>query len=246
MVLLCIVLAFPVTAGAQAESPSAPTLEQGTRTLLLASPRFEVSDLGSAYPVDLDGLRSTPFVDGPVATSADSTARTWFRVRTDDFRLNVAGTATGMLTERVPVGTRQAAALTIYKIDRVARLEGADPLPKPTGDPDEALLLSALHIGWAMHIVLVGTRATFTRAVADALRQRIDDGRSIEPLLRRHDLSAVVSSRGLGFGYQTPRPTRIPLTWDELEAQYDLGAPEPVLAEYVLLRDVRPMPISWN
>lgn len=249
LLLLSLAPAVLPSTGAQprADAPSSaegPVLERGERFTLLASPRFTNDDLGGAYPVDLNGLTPTPLLDGPVQTVPGGETRTWFRRQTNDFGLNVEGTATGMINARVPVGDRRSAGLTIYKIDRIARIEVPETLPASPGD-DASVLLTEIHYGWAFQVVIVGTTETFTRAVADRLRRRIEAGRPIEPLLRRHDLSPVVSSRGLGFGMRTPMPDRLPLTWEAVEARYDLGAPEPVLAEYALLRDVHPAPIAW-
>lgn len=82
--------------------------------------------------------------------------------------------------------------------------------------------------------------------MADQLRRRIESGQATEPLLRKHDLTPVFTSRGLGLRPMTPRPDRIPLTWEALQSTYDLQEPEPVLAEYTLLKSVRLSPIPWE
>lgn len=237
--------AQPMVAYAPAvQADTALTLTRGTQFELLASPRFRNEDLGKAFRLDLQGLQGRRVVEGAVQTRPDSTARTWLRKQTDGFRLNVEGTANGMVNRRVPIGDRRAAALTVYKIDEVARLNVPSSLPSGTRDEAE-LLLSAIHYGWSFNVVIVGTTTTFTDAVVDMLRRRIEAGEPIEPLLRKHSLSPVVSSRGLGFGVRTPTPRQIPVRWDDVEQAYDLGTPAPVLAEYVLLRDVQPAPIEW-
>jgi len=74
----------------------------------------------------------------------------------------------------------------------------------------------------------------------------VEAGEPIEPVLRANDLEAVTSSRGLGFGVRTPTPDRLPLSWDDLQQRFDRAEPQPVLAEYTLLRSIRPEPISFR
>lgn len=233
---------------AQPAAPdTAPTLQRGERVVLLASPRFTNDNLGHAYEADLDGLRSRPVVDGPVETRPGGETRTWLRKMADGFRLNVNGTATGMLNDPVPIGDRRSVQLTVYRIDSIAGLPASAALPASEGLADEdALLLSEVHYGWSFTVVIVGTTRTLTNSVYDELQRRVEAGTPIEPVLRAHDLAAVTSSRGLGFGVRTPMPERLPLSWDDLQRRYTLAEPQPVLAEYTLLRTLRPEPIPFR
>ncbi len=224
-----------------------PTLQRGERVVLVASPRFTNDNLGHAYEQDLDGLRSRPVVDAPVETRPVGDTRTWLRKQDDAFRLNVEGTAKGMLNDPVTVGDRRSAQLVVYKIDSIAALPASAALPAPeTLSDEEALLLSEVHYGWSFTVVIVGTTRTLTNGVYDELRRRVEAGMPIEPVLRAHDLGAVTSSRGLGFGVRTPVPDRLPLSWDDLQQRYDRAEPQPVLAEYTLLRPLRPEPIPFR
>jgi hypothetical protein len=103
-----------------------------------------------------------------------------------------------------------------------------------------------VHYGWSFTVVIVGTTRTLTNGVYDELQRRVEAGEPIEPVLRAHDLGAVTSSRGLGFGVRTPVPDRLPLSWDDLQQRYTLAEPQPVLAEYTLLRPLRPEPIPFQ
>ena len=221
-------------------------LKRGEQVLLVASPLFTTDDLGHAYEADLDGLRSRPLVDARVEVRSGGAPRTWFRKQTDGFRLNVNGTAKGMLNDPVTIGDRRSAQLVIYKVDSVAALPPSARLPAFDAlRDDDTLLLSELHTGWSFTVVIVGTTRTLTNRVFDELKRRVETGRPIEPVLRDYDLGAVTSSRGLGFGNRTPVPDRLPLSWNDLTARYDLAEPQPVLAEYTLLRDIRPEPIRF-
>jgi hypothetical protein len=222
-------------------------LQRGERVVLVASPVFTNDNLGHAYEQDLDGLRSRPVVERPVETRPGGDTRTWLRKQDDAFRLNVNGTAKGMLNDPVTVGDRRSAQLVVYKIDSIAALPASAALPVLQGLRDEeALLLSEVHYGWSFTVVIVGTTRTLTNGVYDELRRRVEAGMPIEPVLRAHDLGAVTSSRGLGFGVRTPVPDRLPLSWDDLQQRFDLAEPQPVLAEYTLLRPLRPEPIPFR
>jgi len=234
-------------AAAQSGSGNGAALERGERVVLVASPLFTNDNLGHAYEQDLDGLRSRPVVEGPVETRPGGDTRTWLRKQDDAFRLNVEGTAKGMLNDPVTVGDRRSAQLVLYQIDSIAALSASTPFPAAETLRDEdALLLSEVHYGWSFTIVIVGTTRTLTNAVYDDLQRRVEAGTPIEPMLRAHDLGAVTSSRGLGFGYRTPLPDPLPLSWGDLQQRYDLADPQPVLAEYTLLRTVRPEPIPFR
>jgi len=247
---LCLTLLLLSTVPAVAQpaaSDAAPVLQRGERVVLVSSPRFTNDNLGHAYEQDLDGLRSRPVVEGPVETRPGGDARTWLRKQDDAFRLNVNGTAKGMLNDPVTVGDRRSAQLVVYKIDSIAALPASAALPVLQGLRDEeALLLSEVHYGWSFTVVIVGTTRTLTNGVYDELRRRVEAGMPIEPVLRAHDLGAVTSSRGLGFGVRTPVPDRLPLSWDDLQQRFDRAAPQPVLAEYTLLRPLRPEPIPFR
>ena len=186
-------------------------------------------------------------VDAPIQTRPGGETRTWLRKQTDGFRLNVNGTAKGMLNDPVPIGDRRSVQLVVYKIDSIAALPASAALPAPeTLSDEETLLLSEVHYGWSFTVVIVGTTRTITNGVYDELRRRVEAGEPIEPVLRANDLGAVTSSRGLGFGVRTPVPDPLPLSWDDLQQRFDLAAPQPVLAEYTLLRTLRPEPIPWT
>jgi hypothetical protein len=247
---LCLALLLLGMAPAVAQpaaSDAAPTLQRGERVVLVASPRFTNDNLGHAYEQDLDDLRSRPVVEGPVQTRPGGDTRTWLRKQDDAFRLNVDGTAKGMLNDPVPIGDRRSAQLVVYKIDSIAALPASAALPTPeTLSDKEALLLSEVHYGWSFTVVIVGTARTLTNGVYDELRRRVEAGTPIEPVLRAHDLGAVTSSRGLGFGVRTPVPDPLPLSWDDLQQRFDRAAPQPVLAEYTLLRPLRPKPIPFR
>jgi hypothetical protein len=247
-VALALLLLGIAPAAAQLAAPdTAPTLQRGERVVLVASPLFTNDNLGHAYEQDLDGLRSRPVVEAPVETRPSGDTRTWLRKQDDAFRLNVEGTAKGMLNDPVTIGDRRSAQLVVYKIDSIAALPASAVLPAPeTLSDEEALLLSEVHYGWSFTVVIVGTTRTLTNGVYDELRRRVEAGTPIEPVLRAHDLAAVTSSRGLGFGVRTPVPDRLPLSWDDLQQRYDRADPQPVLAEYTLLRDIRPEPILFR
>ena len=244
-VVLFLLSASPVVA--QLGPDREATLQRGERVVLVASPLFTNDNLGHAYEEDLDGLRSRPVVDAPVETRPGGDTRTWLRKQDDAFRLNVEGTAKGMVNRPVPSGDRRSVQLVIYKIDSIAALPASAALPAPeTLSDEEALLLSEVHYGWSFTVVIVGTTRTLTNGVYDELQRRVEAGDPIEPVLRAHDLRTVTSSRGLGFGVRTPVPDRLPLSWDALQQRYDLAAPQPVLAEYTLLRTLHPEPISFR
>ena len=247
---LALLLLGAAPAVAQTASPDTdtpPTLQRGERVVLLASPLFTNDNLGHAYEQDLDGLRSRPVMDAPVETRPGGDTRTWLRKQDDAFRLNVEGTAKGMVNRPVTVGDRRSVQLVMYKIDSIAALPESTALPAPNDlNENEALLLSEVHYGWSFTVVIVGTARTLTNAVYDELRRRVEAGTPIEPVLRAHDLGAVTSSRGLGFGYRTPVPDSLPLSWDDLQQRYDLSETQPVLAEYTLLRPIRPEPIPFR
>jgi hypothetical protein len=152
-----------------------------------------------------------------------------------------------MLNDPVTVGDRRSAQLVVYKIDSIAALPESAALPVLQGSRDEeALLLSEVHYGWSFTVVIVGTTRTLTNGVYDELERRVEAGDPIEPVLRAHDLGAVTSSRGLGFGVRTPVPDRLPLSWDDLQQRFELAEPQPVLATYALLRTIRPEPIPFQ
>ena len=247
---LCLALLLLSTAPAVAQPAApdtAPTLQRGERVVLVASPLFTNDNLGHAYEQDLDGLRSRPVVDSPVETRPGGDTRTWLRKQDDEFRLNVEGTAKGMVNRPVTVGDRRSAQLVVYKIDSIAALPASAALPAPeTLSDEEALLLSEVHYGWSFTVVIVGTTRTLTNGVYDELQRRVESGEPVEPVLRAHDLVAVTSSRGLGFGYRTPTPDPLPLSWDDLQQRFELAEPQPVLAEYTLLRTLHPKPISFR
>jgi len=245
---LALLLLGVVSAVAQPAAPdTAPTLQRGERVVLVASPLFTNDNLGHAYEQDLDGLRSRPVVDGRVETRPGGDTCTWLRKQDDAFRLNVEGTAKGMVNRPVTVGDRRSVQLVMYKIDSIAALPASAALPAPeTLSDEETLLLSEVHYGWSFTVVIVGTTRTLTNGVYDELRRRVEAGAPIEPVLRAHDLGAVTSSRGLGFGYRTPVPAPLPLSWSDLQQRFDLAEPQPVLAEYTLLRDIRPEPIPFR
>ena len=186
-------------------------------------------------------------MDGPVETRPGGDTRTWLRKMTDGFRLNVNGTATGMLNDPVPIGDRRSVQLTVYRIDSIAALSRIHRTACARGPGRrDALLLSEVHYGWSFTVVIVGTTRTLTNRVYDELQRRVEAGAPIEPVLRAHDLGAVTSSRGLGFGYRTPVPDPLPLSWDDLQQRFDLAAPQPVLAAYTLLRPIHPEPIPFR
>ena len=215
--------------------------------MLVASPLFTNDNLGHAYEQDLDGLRGRSVVDAPVETRPGGDTRTWLRKQDDAFRLNVEGTAKGMVNAPVPIGDRRSVQLVVYKIDSIAALPASAALPAPeTLSDEEALLLSEVHYGWSFTVVIVGTTRTLTNGVYDELRRRVEAGAPIEPVLRANDLGAVTSSRGLGFGVRTPVPDRLPLSWDALQQRFELAEPQPVLAAYTLLRTIRPEPIPFR
>lgn len=247
---LCVfvLLSGTVHAVAQPTAPdTAPALQRGERVILVASPLFTNDNLGHAYEQDLDGLRSRSVVDGPAEARAGGDTRTWLRKQDDRFRLNVEGTAKGMINEPVQIGDRRSAQLVVYKIDLIAALPESIALPLSQNLTDEeSLLLSEVHYGWSFTVVIVGTVRTLTNRVYDELQRRVKASEPIEPVLLANDLAAVTSSRGLGFGYQTPTPDRLPLSWSDLQQRYDLAEPQPVLAEYTLLRTIRPGPIPWR
>lgn len=174
-------------------------------------------------------------------------ARTWFQKQDDEFRLNVSGTATGMVNDPVPVGNRRSAQLVMYKIESVSSLPKSTKPPAPVElAEDDALLLSEIHYGWSFTVIIVGTTRTLTTDVYDELQHRVEAGQAIEPVLQANNLAAVTSSRGLGFGYRTPRPDRLPVSWAAVEQRYDLAEPEPVLAQYTLLREIQPKLIRFS
>jgi len=250
--LLFVLLLWAAPATAQPEASdtktnAAPTLQRGEHVVLVASPLFTNDNLGHAYEQDLDGLRSRPVVDAPVETRSGGDTRTWLRKQDDGFRLNVEGTAKGMVNRPVPIGDRRSVQLVMYKIDSIAALPTSAALPAPeTLSDEETLLLSEVHYGWSFTVVIVGTTRTLTNSVYDELQRRVKAGEPIEPVLRAHDLAAVTSSRGLGFGVRTPTPERLPLSWDDLQRRYTLAEPQPVLAEYTLLRTLHPEPIPFR
>ena len=245
---LALLLLGAAPAVAQSAAPNtALTLQRGERVVLLASPLFTNDNLGHAYEQDLDGLRSRPVVAGPVETRPSSDTRTWLRKQDDAFRLNVEGTAKEMVNRPVTVGDRRSVQLVMYKIDSIAALPESTALPAPNDlNESEALLLSEVHYGWSFTVVIVGTTRTLTNRVYTELQRRVEAGAPIEPVLRAHDLGAVTSSRGLGFGYRTPVPDPLPLSWNDLQQRYDLSETQPVLAEYTLLRPLRPEPIPFR
>ena len=245
---LALLLLGAAPAVAQPAAPdTTPTLQRGERVVLVASPLFTNDNLGHAYEQDLDGLRSRPVVNAPVETRPGGDTRTWLRKQDDAFRLNVNGTAKGMLNRPVTIGDRRSVQLVMYKIDSIAALPESIALPAPEDlNENEALLLSEVHYGWSFTVVIVGTTRTLTNRVYTELQRRVEAGESIEPVLRAHDLGAVTSSRGLGFGYRTPVPDPLPLSWDDLQQRFDLAAPQPVLAAYTLLRPIRPEPILFR
>ena len=245
--LALLLLSIPSAVAQPAASGAAPVLQRGERVVLVASPLFTNDNLGHAYEQDLDGLRSRAVVDAPVETRPSGDTRTWLRKQDDAFRLNVEGTAKGMLNDPVPIGDRRSVQLVVYKIDSIAALPASAALPAPeTLSDEEALLLSEVHYGWSFTVVIVGTTRTLTNSVYDELQRRVEAGAPIEPVLRANDLAVVTSSRGLGFGYRTPIPDRLPLSWDDLQQRYDPADPQPVLAEYTLLRPLRPKPIPFR
>ena len=247
LALLFLGAAPAVAQTASPDTDTPPTLQRGERAMLLASPLFTNDNLGHAYEQDLDGLRSRPVVAGPVETRPGGDTRTWLRKMADGFRLNVNGTATGMLNDPVTIGDRRSVQLTVYRIDSIAALPEPIALPAPEDlNENEALLLSEVHYGWSFTVVIVGTTRTLTNRVYDELQRRVEAGTPIEPVLRAHDLGAVTSSRGLGFGYRTPVPDPLPLSWDDLQQRFDLAAPQPVLAAYTLLRPIHPEPILFR
>ena len=251
VLLLCAspVIAQPAASytATDTATDAAPTLQRGERIMLLASYAFTNADLGHAFEEDLDGLRSRSVVDAPVETHRGGETREWLRKQADAFRLNVNGTAKGMLNDLVPIGDRRSVQLTVYRIDSIAALPASAALPAAeTLFDEETLLLSEVHYGWSFTIVIVGTTRTLTNSVYDELQRRVEAGTPIESVLRAHDLGAVPSSRGLGFGHRTPTPDRLPFSWSDLQQRYTLAAPEPVLAEYTLLRPLRPEPIPFR
>ncbi|NBB73718.1 MAG: hypothetical protein GVY35_08575 [Bacteroidetes bacterium] len=248
LLALALLLLGAAPAVAQSAAPdTVPTLQRGERVMLVASPLFTNDNLGHAYEQDLDGLRSRPVVDAPVETRPGGDTRTWLRKQDDAFRLNVEGTAKGMVNRPVPIGGRRSVQLVVYKIDSIAALPASTALPAPENlANDEALLLSEVHYGWSFTVVIVGTTRTLTNSVYADLQRRVEAGTPIEPVLRAHDLGAVTSSRGLGFGVRTPMPDPLPLSWDDLQQRYNLSEPQPVFAAYTLLRTIRPEPIPFR
>jgi len=165
---IVLLLLSTALAAAQPKAPTSstdalPTLQRGERVVLVASPLFTNDNLGHAYEQDLDGLRSRPVVDAPVETRPGGETRTWLRKQDDGFRLNVEGTAKGMLNDPVTVGDRRSAQLVVYKIDSIAALPESTVLPVLQELRDEeALLLSEVHYGWSFTVVIVGTTRTLT------------------------------------------------------------------------------------
>ena len=245
---LLLLGAAPVVAQtASHDTDTTPTLQRGERVVLLASPLFTNDNLGHAYEADLDGLRSRPVVAGPVETRPSGDTRTWLRKMTDGFRLNVNGTATGMLNDPVPIGDRRSVQLVMYKIDSIAALPQRPRAARTRGpDDEEALLLSEVHYGWSFTVVIVGTTRTLTNRVYDELQRPRGGGHAHRAGVARPRPGAVTSSRGLGFGYRTPVPDPLPLSWDDLQQRFDLAAPQPVLAAYTLLRPIHPEPILFR
>ncbi|NBB74841.1 MAG: hypothetical protein GVY35_14345 [Bacteroidetes bacterium] len=248
LLALALLLLGAAPAAAQSAVPdTASTLQRGERVVLVASPLFTNDNLGHAYEQDLDGLRSRPVVDAPVETRPGGDTRTWLRKQDDAFRLNVEGTAKGMINRPVTVGDRRSVQLVMYQVDSIAALPESTVLPAPENlANDEALLLSEVHYGWSFTVVIVGTTRTLTNGVYADLQRRVEAGTPIEPVLRANDLGAVTSSRGLGFGVRTPLPDPLPLSWDDLQQRFDRADPQPVLAEYTLLRPLRPKPIPFR
>jgi len=230
------------------DDPNADEYRRGDSVVMMASPRFSTEDLGTGYRIDLlevKGRQLLPSSAEPTdLRNRETSTGVWLRRRTNDFTLNVDATALGMVNVTFPADTpRRHATFTVYRLTHVER-QSVSRLPEAR--EDAGLLLSAIYYGHAFNVTVVGDPGRFPLAAFDALAQRIESGGRIEPVLDRYDLQFADTGRGLdAILWQTP-PDVLPVRWAEVSAMYDLSDPEPVFAEYTLLRDVTPAPLAWR
>lgn len=249
LLLVATISLCPLPGTAQPfDDPNAAEYQRGESVVMMASPRFSTEDLGTGYRLDLlrvQGQRLRPSsAETTDLRDRDASTGVWLRRRANDFTFNIDATALGMVKVTFPPDTpRRHATFTVYRLTHVER-QSVSRLPDAR--EDAGLLLSAIYYGHAFNITIVGDRERFTMAAFDALARTIESGERIEPVLDRYDLEFADTGRGLdAILWQTP-PDVLPVRWGDVAERYDLSAPEPVFAEYTLLRDVTPTPLSWR
>jgi len=249
LLLVATISLCPLPGAAQPfDDPNAAEYQRGESVVMMASPRFSTEDLGRGYRLDLLRVEGQRLLPASAKTTdlrdRETSTGVWLRRRTNDFTFNIDATALGMVKVTFPADTpRRNATFTVYRLTHVER-QSASRLPDAR--EDAGLLLSALYYGHAFNITVVGDRERFTMAAFDTLARAIESGDRIEPVLDRYDLKFADTGRGLdAIIWQTP-PDVLPVRWADVAERYDLSAPEPVFAEYTLLRDVTPAPLAWR
>jgi len=230
------------------DDPNATEYRRGESVVMMASPRFSTDDLGTGYRLDLLRVRGQRLRPSDPETTdlrdRETSTGVWLRRRANDFTFNIDATALGMVKVTFPPDTpRRHATFTVYRLRHVQR-QSVSRLPDAR--ENAGLLLSAIYYGHAFNITIVGNRESFTLTAFDALTRAIESGDRIEPVLDRYNLEFTDTGRGLdAVLWQTP-PDVLPVRWADVARMYDLSAPEPVFAEYTLLRDVTPAPLAWR
>lgn len=241
---LLTAVAFSVLLVPRARSQEA-TYEPGETIQVPAPVGFSSSKLGVGKPVGGSSFSTVEVVpsEGKVISVSEDAYRATLRRQQSQFQLEATADALGLASAQWKDASRyRYAHLQVRHITRVERLETNAPPPQNSGAD---YFISAVYYGWSLDVMVRGRSETFTRGVAARLEKLVQGGvsGSFQQVTRKNELTTEVKARGLRSAGGGPQ---VALSPEEVERQFEVGDPQPILVEYTFIDETESKPIEWG
>jgi hypothetical protein len=223
--------------------------ERGETVQVPAPIGFSDSKLGVGKPVGGSSFSTTEVVssDGKITSVVEDAYEAKLRLQRSQFQLNATANALGLASAQWKDASQyRYAHLQVRHISEVRRLETSTP---PTRSVDADYFISAVYYGWSLDVMIRGRSNTFTRGVAARLDEVVQGGAqggaggSFKQVAQSNELTSEVKLRGLES--ESGGPT-VALSPQEVQQQFRVGEPQPILVEYTFLRETDTKPIEWE
>ena len=241
LLLLFVLLSLLVSA--QSADGQTPTYERGDRVRTPAPIGFSNSQLGMGRPVDGSAFSVVQVVPNErrIESVSEGAYDASLFLQQSQFQLNATADALGLASgEWSDASQNRYALLTVRNISRVDRLQTQGPPPSAA---NADYYVSAVYYGWSLNVMIRGRSSAFTRGVSAQLQDVLgSSGGSVERIAERNELTTEVKLRGL-----EPRGGSVPIALSQADIQqnFRIGEPQPILVEYTFLNDVESEPIEW-
>ena len=243
LLLIAVISGLVLPSNLQGQPTAA--YERGETVRVPAPTGFSSSKLGIGKPVGGASFSTVEVVEsnGRVATVEEDAYNAGLRLQQSKFQLNATASALGLASARWKDASRyRYAHLQVRHISRVKRLDTKNPPPR---DSNADYFISTVYYGWSLDVMVRGRSKTFTRGVSAHLQDVVEGGvgGDFRQVARENELTTEVKLRGLASQDGSPG---IALSPDQVQSQFQIGKPQPILVEYTFLKDTETEPIKWS